>query len=172
MSLIQEINRTETEKNKTKQVAVNIDNKLVELGGEQATDLADVPNRIDALILQYSKYAEIKIDKFEVSGVPRANRKTINLNLNFEPKEIFVGITSLIKKRALEYDEYSNSNCGFYLDTTPKTFQYFRNGSASLIFDVNADFNKDKLNLTIRPSRDEGANSYIFNFDKIYVWGD
>lgn len=34
MSLASEINRTETEKNKTKKVATNIDNKLVELGGE------------------------------------------------------------------------------------------------------------------------------------------
>ena len=36
MSLTSEINRTETEKNKTKQVATQIDNKLIELGGEQA----------------------------------------------------------------------------------------------------------------------------------------
>lgn len=47
MSLISEINRTETNKNKTKTVANNIDNKLVELGGEQAESLADIPNKIE-----------------------------------------------------------------------------------------------------------------------------
>ena len=73
MSLIQEINRTETEKNKTKQVAINIDNKLVELGGEQAINLADVPNKINGLLRRYKKTAIFDLNQvcyYESISIP------------------------------------------------------------------------------------------------------
>ena len=64
MNLKQEINRTETNKNKTKQVATNIDNKLVELGGERATDLSDVANKMEGMVTgNYKKIATMKPNK-------------------------------------------------------------------------------------------------------------
>ena len=87
MSLISEINRTETEKNKTKQVAINIDNKLVELGGEQAIDLADVANKMGAMVkTQYKKFATIE----RTLDVNYTNNTefTIPLNLDFKPSRI------------------------------------------------------------------------------------
>ena len=59
MSLITEINRTNTSKEKAKTVAVKIDNKLVELGGEQAINLADVPNKMQKMVVNnYAKVAK------------------------------------------------------------------------------------------------------------------
>lgn len=98
MNLKQEINRTEAEKNKTKQVAINIDNKLVELGGEQATDLADVPNKMGAMVTeQYRKVAFIDIPQgIEIpniyNGVAPFTR-TINYNISFTPKIVVFGGT-------------------------------------------------------------------------------
>lgn len=99
MSLVTEINRTGTETNKTKQVATNIDNKLVELGGERATDLADVVNKMDTMVGQYKKIAEgeynsdLKVRDNDSQGTLINNEylqfeKKIPLNLNFTPKRI------------------------------------------------------------------------------------
>ena len=87
MSLIQEINRTETEKNKTKQVATNIDNKLVELGGERATDLADVPNKIDETIKNNLRKSAV----IDLGGIQNEGkdffRKDFSDVLNFKPQK-------------------------------------------------------------------------------------
>ena len=59
MSLKDAINNTNKQKENVKTVANKIDNKLVELGGEQAVNLADVPNKIGAMVnTQYVKIAE------------------------------------------------------------------------------------------------------------------
>ena len=58
MDLKNTINNTNTQKENLKTVANNIDNKLVELGGERATDLADVVNKMDTMVGQYKKIAE------------------------------------------------------------------------------------------------------------------
>lgn len=63
MSLIMEINRIDTNKNKIKTVANNIDNKLVELGGEQAMNLASVPNKLKKLTESYRKTVKKTINK-------------------------------------------------------------------------------------------------------------
>ena len=86
MSLTSEINRTETEKNKTKTVAVNIDNKLVELGGEQAINLADVPNKIKKLAEGAYKKATGNCD---IHVYFRDNSTgTIPLNVKFNVKRV------------------------------------------------------------------------------------
>ena len=90
MSLKTEIDRTETEKNKTKQVAINIDNKLVELGGQRATNLADVPNEIQLLIGGCSKIARGSCYLDFYSG--RLQEKIINTNVSFNVKNIFLKI--------------------------------------------------------------------------------
>ena len=113
MPLKSTINNTNTQKENIKTVANNIDNKLVELGGEQATDLSDVPNKMQYMIGQYKHFAQgeytisfIKNDNKCISdGIivePNNNKEMelykfkpdkcveIPLNLNFEPKIVFV----------------------------------------------------------------------------------
>lgn len=63
MDLKSTINNTNTQKENVKKVAINIDNKLVELGGEQATSLADVVNKMGAMVGQYFKGALLKPNK-------------------------------------------------------------------------------------------------------------
>ena len=89
MSLITEINRTETEKNKVKKVATNIDNKLVELGGEQATDLADVPNKMEVMVKEYNRVATFDLAiKIPVNN--NTQTVTIPTNTQFIPIFAFV----------------------------------------------------------------------------------
>ena len=76
MSLISEINNTNTQKENIKTVANNIDNKLVSLGGQSATDLSKVPEKIQQMVTKnYKKYARIKINKqfFNVSETGKKN---------------------------------------------------------------------------------------------------
>ena len=97
MSLVTEINRTEIEKNKTKQVATNIDNKLVELGGEQAIDLSDVPSKIQKMVTtQYSKIVKKDINRVLTRGSVDDSRVILDvpLNLNFEPKTLFMSFST------------------------------------------------------------------------------
>lgn len=111
MSLATEINRTETEKNKTKQVAVNVDNKLVELGGERAESLADIPNKIEVVENQYLKIAEIKNLKIWIDKIPQ----TITFSeLSFTPKKVMVlffwGSQDLSGRSEMDWIECSDSN--------------------------------------------------------------
>lgn len=89
MSLKDEINRTETEKNKTKTVATNIDNKLVELGGQRAIDLSDVPNKIGAMVKEnYKRVAKIATN----TVIPIRQTIRIPINVSFTPTDIFLRI--------------------------------------------------------------------------------
>lgn len=61
MSLADTINNTNTQKENIKIVASNIDNKLVELGGQRATDLADVVNKIENAVTQRKKLLDLHL---------------------------------------------------------------------------------------------------------------
>ena len=91
MSLISEINNTNTQKENIKTVANNIDNKLVSLGGQSATDLSKVPEKIQQMVTKnYKKYARIKINK-QFFNVSETGKKTLYFNeLDFLPKEMFL----------------------------------------------------------------------------------
>lgn len=71
MDLKNTINNTNTQKENIKTVANSIDSKLVELGGERATDLADVPNKMGAMVGQYKKIAmgELNQSAYLSSGI-------------------------------------------------------------------------------------------------------
>lgn len=90
MDLKSTINNTNTQKENIKTVANNIDNKLVELGGERATDLADVVNKMGAMVGQYKKVA---------TGTRTANQRgsdgmfNFQINLNFKPKRLMLVVT-------------------------------------------------------------------------------
>ena len=101
MSLTDTINNTNKQKENVKTVANSIDNKLIELGGERATNLADVVNKMEGMVnTQYVKiaYGESS-DGFRIinrhgNGQPFEQFFEIPINLNFEPKRLL----SLLKK--------------------------------------------------------------------------
>lgn len=89
MDLKSTINNTNTQKENVKTVATNIDNKLVELGGEQAINLADVPNKMEVVENKYVKMAEIDGLNTIINTMPQ----TIKFSpLTFIPKKVFVSI--------------------------------------------------------------------------------
>lgn len=81
MSLRDNIDNTNTEKNKLKIGKRNIDNKLVELGGEKSIDISDVPEKIEKVTEAFSKIATIYPDII-FKGPGQIN---INYNLDFTP---------------------------------------------------------------------------------------
>lgn len=92
MSLTDTINNTNTQKENVKQVATQIDNKLIELGGERATDLNDVANKIGAMVTEnYKKIAEI--DSYKVSFKEGETKTlTYSLPLKFNPTRLIIGL--------------------------------------------------------------------------------
>lgn len=127
MSLTDTINNTNTQKENIKTVADNIDNKLVELGGERATDLADVVNKMEGMVTtQYVKIAEGVYnsdlgvyDTDRKEGILISNEylqfeKKIPLNLNFTPKRIilkfeYMNHSETTIKPGLNYEPYGLS---------------------------------------------------------------
>lgn len=116
MNLKQEINRTETNKNKTKQVAINIDNKLVELGGEQATDLSDVVNKMGAMVTKnYKKVAVIDFSSSPIhwgskNGGMEMEFPKIPINVDFQPKRAILTLskTNKIPNEIYNVEVYDN----------------------------------------------------------------
>lgn len=111
MSLRGSIDNTNIEKENLKIVANNIDKKLVELGGEQAESLADIPNKIEVVENQYLKIAEIKNLKIWIDTIPQ----TITFNeLSFKPKKVMVlifwGRQDLSGRIEMDWIECSDSN--------------------------------------------------------------
>lgn len=90
MSLKDTINNTNTQKENIKTVANNIDNKLVELGGQKATNLNDVVNKISTMVGQYKKVA---------TGTKTVNQRgsdgmfNFPINLNFKPERLMLVVT-------------------------------------------------------------------------------
>lgn len=94
MDLKNTINNTNTQKDKLKIGKQNIDNKLVELGGEKAIDISDIPNKIKKLTEQYNKVAlGSQICKPRGKG---SYSKIINVNADFEIKRVIsvVGLSN------------------------------------------------------------------------------
>lgn len=106
MSLKDAINNTNIQKEKLKTVANNIDNKLVKLGGERATDLSDVPNRITALKKVCKKRAIVSINKTVYASMD-SKTESININLDFNPSMAFVHINNNI---------VTNNNLKYYIN--------------------------------------------------------
>lgn len=88
MDLKNTINNTKTQKENIKTVATNIDNKLIELGGERATDLADVVNKMDTMVGQYKKFAKGGKQRVTLENKDAYNDCKINMNLDFVPEII------------------------------------------------------------------------------------
>lgn len=102
MNLKTEIDKTNDLKNKTKKAKENINNKLIELGGENASDLADISNKMQGMIGQYKKIAEgvynsDLVVNYDSSLPNREDPKyayvdiNIPISIDFEPKRVILG---------------------------------------------------------------------------------
>ena len=129
MSLITGINRTETEKEKVKKVATQIDNKLVALGGQQATDLADVPNKMQEMTKQYSKFATGDLDITLDYYASNQNFVNIDIPVNFDPKIIFIKFTTLGFVNTKE-EFIANTEKGIYSEYAEGCRYIYRTGAS------------------------------------------
>ena len=117
MSLTDTINNTNTQKDNLKTVANNIDNKLVELGGEQAKDLSDVPNKMGAMVSEYLQYASINVNIPIPKNVqiPQVKEETVVFsseiikNLNFDSKTEKLFIDARIYTNYGDYPNYDKT---------------------------------------------------------------
>lgn len=159
MDLKNTIDNTKTQKENIKIVANNIDNKLVELGGERATDLADIANKIETLTNEYTKYALIK--KFERGSVytnPNVNNKSnptiIKINfdkqLEFLPKTVYLNLGELAISSQHEKAEGVINNLEYKRITVYTRDLYVKIGKIekgsielNLYIDYNTDYNFD-----------------------------
>lgn len=92
MDLKNTINNTNTQKENIKTVAIQIDTKLIELGGERATNLNDVVNKMSTMVTtQYKKIATGEIKTSKSAGM----KVEVNTNLEFNPSRIFARISSI-----------------------------------------------------------------------------
>lgn len=105
------IAQTEYLKNKTKTVATNIDKKLIGLGGEQAINLADVPNKIKKLTERYRKIAK-KTLNMTISFYSDSSTKVI-YDTNFLPKFVFISIKNSYNS---DIDYINVTDVGTYID--------------------------------------------------------
>lgn len=112
MSLKDTINSTNTEKEKVKKVATQIDNKLVELGGQHATDLADVPNKIGAMVTKnYKRITRFNLNKDITYTNSDLKSFVIPLNLEYVPTEIIIRFGCNSNPNIITSSKYSyNSN--------------------------------------------------------------
>ena len=88
MSLKDKINNTNTQKDKLKRGKGNIDNKLVELGGEKSVNISDVPYKIEKMTKKYSRLAKSSF----VEGINQVSEwytKRVQTSLRFNPQIIF-----------------------------------------------------------------------------------
>ena len=109
MSLISEINNTNTQKENIKTVANNIDNKLVALGGERATDLSDVASKIESMVGQYKKYAEGDIPHVQMDASSYNDVSyTIETNCDFPIKKFFIKVENGYFVSFLDADDFKN----------------------------------------------------------------
>lgn len=112
MSLENEINRTNTEKENTKKASKQINDKLIALGGERATDLADVHKKINTLFSQTDKIAVLDINK----EVNRTGSKVIDVTVdfsintaNFNVKNIIIELQQRTKRASGSRIEVNHS---------------------------------------------------------------
>lgn len=105
MSLKDTINNTNTQKDKLKIGKRNIDNKLIELGGEQAIDLKDVPNKMTMMIKKnYEKIAIFNNFSSDADCTRKGDNSYIlkkKIDIDFKPEYIFAymkDISYCIKK--------------------------------------------------------------------------
>lgn len=89
MSLRDNINNTNIQKDKLKIGKRNIDNTLINIGGEKSTNIEDVPEKITNAIKQYKKISIIDLN-FNDTGNSWTENINIPINLSFLPNKYII----------------------------------------------------------------------------------
>lgn len=164
---------TENNKNNLKTVATQIDNKLVELGGEQATDLSDVVNKMQKMSEEYLKYAYIrnyykKFDDFSLCAPANDWGEEVVLefdtNFSFIPKTLFIKIFGKMKAAVSGVRSFSGDELTNYRNNTYRVSFYQQDYELQL--DMNI-LSEKKSEIRFK-ARNVGASAYE---DIIYVEG-
>ena len=160
MDLKNTINNTNTHKENIKQVATQIDNKLVELGGEQATDLSDVANKMGAMVTGNYKKVAIGDISFQVNTMGDGEATTIDFSniVNFKIKRVILRIDKIdnfsphIKYVFLVDSDklaYVNDN-GNIVNEALIGYNFDGGGISSQMFVQEGKFENNKLTLLVR----------------------
>lgn len=149
MSLTDTINNTNTQKENIKTVANNIDTKLIELGGERATDLNDVVNKMGDMVGQYFKGALLKPNKKLTVRRYEDQIFRIDTNLTFTPTKMLITlkvntdstIINLYNKSNFDVNSsvrYEKSSVQFWVKTVNKNYVEIATDAGNGDFDIIA----------------------------------
>lgn len=141
MSLYNEINRVNSNKDKTKTVSNNINNKLVEVGGEKALNLFDVPNKINKTIKDnYKRIARFSLNQ-DITYSSGLKTVKVPLNLNFKPDEIIIRYgcgsnPNIITSSRYSYNQNTMSPADYNRDNMGKAYiKNITSSSCDVVFD-------------------------------------
>lgn len=115
MSLVTEINRTNTEKNKAKTVKEQINLEIVSEGGIKADTFAEIPERIKNILKNYKKCAYLKLARTTYTFKKAGEKKEIIINTNtlFTPTKFvvcfYVSTKAIRISKMFEFDHMPNS---------------------------------------------------------------
>ena len=152
MSLKATINNTNTQKDKLKIGKRKIDNKLIELGGEEAVNLAEIPLKMQEMANQYSKIAEISIDQkmkvgsMSYGGEPLKNLIILN-NINFIPERI------------LAYYTTNNATASGFVDSKFNT--NISNAARGVIATYITNVKKDSFEIWAQQWQENSSNTIV-----------
>lgn len=112
LNLKSEIDRLNTNKEKTKKVKENINTKLVEYGSTQANTLAEVPDKLAELAKKYKKVGILDLNQKMHFNSNGRQRISFRMNLDFTPKECYIAFSQTLKDLI---GSASLVNAGMYL---------------------------------------------------------
>lgn len=95
MSLKDNINNTNTQKDKLKKGKQNIDNKFIALGGVKAENIEDVPRKMDFLVK--NNYKRTASGKSTIKWDINIWGWEVPINLEFNPSRIFVMMSAYLR---------------------------------------------------------------------------
>lgn len=158
MDLKNTINNTNTQKDKLKIGKRNIDNKLVELGGEQATDLADVVNKMGAMVTENYKKIVIGTLKAQLELYQESCMFNIQNNLNFTPRVVIVILRINWISNVTDFPSYLSIDNR--KNNNEKTASW--RGNSSTIYNAwFSDVSKEKIEVTIKREGNKGNTENI-----------
>lgn len=168
MSLKDTINNTNTQKENIKTVANKIDNKLVELGGERATNLADVVNKIDSLKASLKKIyiKNVKQKVIVTSGYDRGYN--FSISPGFEVEKLYIQV-----QLGLEPDLFTHIIDSEVANKSNKLNQFFDSISDNYVFFLqNKGNNMWNLAFQFKRNFSGSASSDDIYIDKIIAIGE
>lgn len=158
LNLKNEIDRLNNNKEKTKTVAINIDNRLVELGCERAENLDDVPNKMNKIKSIFCKYAKGReTDSVRAEFNSSGHEVSVYKAFGFEPK-IIVAKCSLSYQPGLRPDGEGVFGVVSGIKDANLDHSYFYGNAAISIYVSNV--NRNGFKLGVKWMDDEYARRY------------